>query len=69
MNCPKCKEAMYVIDTRKGPAKNTRSRFFCCFVCDNRYMSLEVLNPTPYKNKPMPDYVMKKLGIQMEGGE
>lgn len=60
--CPKCKGDLYVIDTRGKAGRGSRytpsqwrQRRYGCVGCHARYMSLEVLNPVSYMNKPIPE--------------
>jgi hypothetical protein len=68
MICPTCRGSLYVLDSRyvrrfttgEKAKKELNSqfqvklRYWSCIECGNRYMSTEVLNPSPYTNKPMP---------------
>ena len=80
MICPSCKTDLYVIDSRNerkftnlqasARKQNTdyqiKKRWLGCINCHNRYFSTEVLNPTPYKNKPIPKSRLKNI-MGMEG--
>lgn len=68
--CFECKASLYIIDSRMdhkhgnaNTASQWRQRRYCCPNCGNRYIGIEVLNPVPYTNKPLPKCILKQKGI------
>lgn len=72
-----CGGSLYCLDTfsRQESPKTIRRmevssqytiRNYACTNCGRRYKSMEVLNPVPYKIRPIPKSHLSKLGVPEE---